>query len=198
MSDSDIILLLKKKDKEAIRLMYVRYSPVMLVICMRYALNRNDAKDLMHEGFIKILTRISSYKGEGSLEGWLKRVMVNSVLDTLKKQKAQNTYSLDDEYDISEEETVEVNQDYKDIGDARPIDLVKNASLETTEIIEEVEKLPTKYKMVFTLFVLDELSHREIAKHLKIDEKVSRIRLSRARDKIKQALYEKSILRLAK
>ena len=87
LSEQQIIELLKKKDRKMIEEVYELYSPTLLAICMRYFRTRDVALDAMHEGFMKALNSIQSFNSEGSFEGWLKRIVVNHSLDTLKKEK---------------------------------------------------------------------------------------------------------------
>ncbi len=194
ISEQQMIELLKKKDKKAIQKVYELYSPTLLAICMRYFKQRDLALDAMHEGFMKALNSIQSFNNQGSFEGWLKRIVVNHTLDILRKEQKYKTQ------DIEEIQIAEVFDndsktiDKKDIDEKKlDVGLVKDAEFTCSEILEEIHKLPEMYCIVFVLFVLEEFSHAEIAKQLKIDEKASRTRLARARKMIKEALYKRSI-----
>ena len=193
-----MIELLKKKDKKAIEQAYKIYSPTLLAICMRYLKDRDLALDAMHEGFMKALNAINTFNQKGSFEGWLKRIIVNHALDMLRKESKDHNEFNDDYHAVEEENNCNLI-DKKDI-DTKNIDLtlVINAEFTSNEILEEIHKLPQMYCIVFVLFVLDDLSHAEIAQQLNIEEKASRKRLSRARLMLKKLLFERSISVLGK
>lgn len=194
-----MIELLRKKDRKTVEQIYELYSPVLLAICMRYFKRRDIALDVMHEGFMKALESIQSYKNKGSFEGWLKRIIVNHSLDTLRKEKKFQHQEIE-EFHVVEEEKEEVKSiDRKDINEKEiNTNFVRDADFTSSEIIEEIHKIPQMYSVVFVLFVLEEFSHAEIALELGIDEKASRTRLVRARQMVKKALYQRSIAVLGK
>ena len=165
---------------------------------MRYFRTRDVALDAMHEGFMKALNSIQSFNSEGSFEGWLKRIVVNHSLDTLKREKKHQYHDIEGIY-ISEEEESFKTIDRGDINKSQlNLSFVQDADLTSSEIIEEIHKLPEMYCVVFVLFVLEEFSHSQISKQLGIDVKASRTRLARARKMVKEALYQKSIAVLGK
>ena len=194
LSEHQMIELLKKKDRKTVQKVYELYSPTLLAICMRYFKRRDLAIDAMHEGFMKALNSVESFNNQGSFEGWLKRIVVNHSLDTLKREKKYQYEELT-EFDALDEEKEEVKTvDKRDINDKKiNLDFVRDAEFTSSEIIEEIHKLPEMYCMVFVLFVLEEFTHAQIAKQLGIDEKASRTRLARARKMMKEALYKRSI-----
>tara|TARA_B100000809_G_scaffold240071_1_gene262084 strand:- start:211 stop:822 length:612 start_codon:yes stop_codon:yes gene_type:complete len=194
LSEEHMIELLKKKDRKTVQKVYELYSPTLLAICMRYFKRRDLAIDAMHEGFMKALNSVESFNNQGSFEGWLKRIVVNHSLDTLKREKKYQYEELT-EFDALDEEKEEVKTvDKRDINDKKiNLDFVRDAEFTSSEIIEEIHKLPEMYCMVFVLFVLEEFTHAQIAKQLGIDEKASRTRLARARKMMKEALYKRSI-----
>lgn len=98
MSEIDLIKKIQNKDKAAIKELYLQYSPVMLSICVRYCGNREDAKDVMHECFIKIITQIGKFTGKGNFEGWMKRIMVNASLDFYKRKRKNEHIEIDEEH----------------------------------------------------------------------------------------------------
>jgi RNA polymerase sigma-70 factor (ECF subfamily) len=189
-----MIELLKKKDRKTVQKVYELYSPTLLSICMRYFKRRDLALDVMHEGFMKALNSVESFNNQGSFEGWLKRIVVNHSLDTLKKEKNYQYEELT-EFDALDEEKEEVKTvDKTDINDKKiNLNFVRDAEFTSSEIIQEIHKLPEMYCVVFVLFVLEEFTHAQIAKQLGIDEKASRTRLARARKMMKEALYKRSI-----
>lgn len=153
----------KKGKNSAREKLYSTYSSQLYGLCLRYAKNTDDAKDIMQEGFIKIFQKIDQYKGFGSFEGWMKRIMVNCALE-----KYRNMYYLN-EYD----DTYSHKENLIDEGQAD--------SLSEKELLLLIEQLPTKYRMVFNMYAIEGYSHKEIADILKISEGTSKSNLSRAR-----------------
>lgn len=194
LSEQQMVELLKKKDKKTIQIVYEKYSPTLLAICMRYFKRRDLALDAMHEGFMKALNSINTFNNQGSFEGWLKRIVVNHSIDILKKEQKHRHQEIKEIHAIQEEKDELKSIDKKDINEKKlDAKLVRDADFTSSEIIEEIHKLPELYCIVFVLFVLDEFTHAQIAEKLGIDEKASRTRLKRARQMIKEALYKRSI-----
>lgn len=197
--DQQMIELLIKKDKQTIREVYELYSPTLLAICMRYFKRRDLALDAMHEGFMKALNSVHSFNNQGSFEGWLKRIIVNHSLDTLKKEQKYQYQEVEELHAIEEEKETVKTVDKKDINEKKiDVNFVKDAEFTSSEILDEIQKLPERYCIVFVLFVLEEFTHSQIAKQLGINEKASRTRLARARKMLKEALYKRSISILGK
>ena len=94
--DTNLIKLCKEKDTDAQKVIYERYTPIMLAICMRYLKEKQTAEDVMQEGFFIIFTKINQFKGTGSFEGWMKRIMINLSLKYLKKQSQNYFYNIED------------------------------------------------------------------------------------------------------
>jgi RNA polymerase sigma-70 factor, ECF subfamily len=194
-----MIELLKKKDRKAIQHIYELHSPVLLAICMRYFKRRDVALDTMHEGFMKALDSIHSFKNQGSFEGWLKRIVVNHSLDTLKKEKKHQHQGIEGVHAVQDENNEDKTIDKKDINEKKiDVNFVRDAEFTSSEIIEEIHNIPELYSIVFVLFVLEEFSHAQIAEQLGIDEEASRTRLARGRKMVKEALYKRSIAVLGK
>lgn len=203
MPEEELIKNLRKKDKLAIQQLYTRYAPVMLAICLRYSNSREDARDIMHEGFIKILNVIDKFSGSGSFEGWMKRVMVNVCLDHYKKRKKTDTVAFDEEYhdlksDDYENEFSGDEVDREDLRDKPDSAVVFKADLTKEDILDSINLIPEIYRIIFSLFVLENYTHSEIASALGIEENVSRTRLFRAREMLQKVLYKKSIEKIAK
>jgi RNA polymerase sigma-70 factor (ECF subfamily) len=194
-----MIELLKKKDRKAVQQTYELYSPVLLAICMRYFQRRDLALDAMHEGFMKALNSIESFNNKGSFEGWLKRIVVNHSLDIIKKEKKYQHQEIHEFHAVQEDQVEDKTIDKKDINEKRiDVNFVRDAEFTSSEIIEEIHKIPESYSIIFVLFVLEEFSHAQIAEQLGIDEEASRTRLTRARKMVKEALYKRSIAILGK
>ena len=150
-----------------------RYAPVLLGICMRYCGNRDDAEDVLHDAFIKILSNVDLFheRPNSSFEGWLKRITVNTALNFLREKSKMNKWvELDPVQDwLSDEEEEEASL----AGFAGRLD--KN------EILQIICELPYGYRTVFNMFVFEEYSHKEIAGLLKCTESTSKSQLFKAR-----------------
>ena len=170
--DNELIEGCKKRDRHAQRFLFEHYSGRMLALCHRYVKDRMDAEDVMVVAFTKVLDRINQFKGEGSFEGWVRRVMVNESLTYLRKNK-----SIYLETDI---EAAEREPDY---------DKLSN-ELEAEDLRKLIADLPTGYRIVFNLYAIDGYSHQEIAGQLGVSENTSKSQLSRARALLQKRLNE--------
>lgn len=150
-------------------LLYKLLAPRMLAACMRYAADRDEAQDIMQEGFIKVFNAMHKYRGEGSLEGWIRRIMVHSAISRYRKQKQM---ILTDE--LPENASVQMAS--------------HNNSLETKDLLNLIQQLPDNYRNVFNLYAIEGYSHQEIGASLGISELVSRTTLCRARGALKDKL----------
>ena len=164
MTDEHILEAILREDASAQRLLYEKFARKMFGVCLRYTKQKEEAEDLLQEGFIKVFQKISSYKAEGSLEGWIRRVMVNTALDHLRQQKMLWT----DLADVKEE------------GDEPVI----GHEIGAAELMAELQKLPIGYKTVFNLHAIEGYSHKEIGVMLGISEGTSKSQYSRARNQL--------------
>jgi|TARA_R110002020_G_scaffold129624_1_gene290118 RNA polymerase sigma-70 factor (ECF subfamily) len=162
----ELILKCKKQDSKAQGALYKRYSGILFSICLRYSPNKTEAEDNLQDAFLTIFKKIEQYKGKGSFEGWIKRITVNTVLQKYRKQRV---YSIEDEAQIEEEDNVTVDTE------TVPLDF----------LLKIIQELPDQYRLVFTLYVLDDYSHKEIAKMLGISDGTSKSNLARARGILK-------------
>lgn len=151
--------------------LYKRFSPLLFGICMRYFKDVNDAADALQEAFIRIYNHIEGFKGEGSFEGWIKRIVVNHCLTELRKKK--KLVYMEEIQDFSDEEPEEA--DYL-------------TAYSTNQIFEAINELPSGCKTVFNLYAIDGFNHREIAATLDISEGTSKSQLSRAKKLLKENL----------
>lgn len=171
-NDEEVIAGCLKKQKEKEDELYNHFAPIMYAICYRYAGNKDDAKDIFQDGFIKVYSQLSNYKMKGSFEGWVKRIMINTALDFCKSKKlVQTNYT---EVEIREEE----------IQDEANFDVPKE------KLFEMISNLPHGYRLVFNLYALENYSHKEIAELLRIDEGTSKSQLFKARKILKQKVME--------
>lgn len=175
----EIINGCKKYNVHYQKALYTLYAPAMLSLCLRYSSNKEEAKDLLQEGFIKIYDKITSYKNEGSFEGWMKRIMVNTAIDQIRKNKKNSFVNIDSIPESTHLEGEEENQ----------LDEIKN-DYTYEELVGAINSLNDEFKIVFNMFVIENYSHREIAELLSIKEETSRSRLIRAKSKIKGFLLK--------
>ncbi len=148
-----------RKDQE---LLYRRYAAKLYAVCLQYAGNDEEARDILQEGFIKIFENLVHYKHEGSFEGWIRRIIVNTALE--KYRSKHTLYRVDD---IPEPDADPDNEDY--------------SGLEADDLLGIIRELPPKYRMVFNLFAIEGYSHKEIGRMINISEGTSKSNLSRAR-----------------
>ncbi len=159
-----------QQKREAQQELFELYSPKMLGVCRQYVKDMHHAEDLMLTGFLKVFTNLSKFKNEGSFEGWIRRIMVNTCISYLRKK---NPVQLSDEEYMFHKQAVD--------------------SIETTELQDLqqlIDELPTGYKMVFNLYAVEGYKHAEIAAELHISESTSKSQLFKAR-KWLQVQYKK-------
>jgi RNA polymerase sigma factor (sigma-70 family) len=159
-------------DVRAQEALYKLFAPKMFGVCLRYAKDRTDAEDSLQEGFMNVFKYIDKYRHEGSFEGWVRRIMVNISLEKYRKQHLM--YPVED---ISIYEKTNYNDDILD-------------KISADELIEQIQKLSPRYRMVFNLYVLEGMSHLEISKEMKISVGTSKSNLARARDVLKGLVKE--------
>jgi RNA polymerase sigma factor (sigma-70 family) len=151
--------------------LYTLYAPKMFVVCIRYSKNREEAEETLQEGFIKVFEFIHQFKGAGSFEGWIRKIMVNCAL-----QKYRSKPHLHPVIDIENTNTDQyISEDIL-------------SQLDTKELLKMVQQLPPSYRMVFNLFAFEGYKHREIAELLGISEGTSKSNLSDARAILQKAV----------
>lgn len=152
-----------KRDRNAQKQLYDAYSGKMYSICFRYVKNSMEAEDVLVTAFTKIFDKIDQFKAEGSFEGWIRRIMVNEALSSIRKNKTM--------YVETDLEAADRQPDYDQLGD----------HLEAEDLINLIQELPPGYRVVFNMYAIDGYSHKEIAEELGISENTSKSQLSRAR-----------------
>ena len=156
---------------------YRRYSPVMLGVCYRYAKSREDAEDMLQEGFIKVFNQIHQFRGDGSFEGWIRSIIVRTCINHIKKNKKF--------YDkVSLVEASEV----------RMTDFNIPSILAAKQVVECIRLLPMGYRTVLNLYAIEGYSHKEIGVILEIEESTSRSQYTRAKAMLEEILIKKKIL----
>lgn len=164
MDDTSLVIECVKGDSRAQRMLFERFSKKMLGVCMRYAKSTEQAEDVLQDGFIKVFSKLNDFKHDGSLEGWIRRIMVNTSLDQIRKEnKLLGNMSLD-------------NVDYKLQDNAFVLE-----NLAAKDLMKMVQSMPLGYKVVFNMFAIEGYSHKEISEHLRISENTSKSQYSRAR-----------------
>jgi len=153
--------------------LYHLFSPKMYGVCLRYAKDASEAEDSLQEGFLKVFTKIKSFRNEGSLEGWIRRIMVNVSLEKYRKQRL--LYSVED---------VSIYDKEYHSGD-----IISDIS--ANDLLDMIQELPPRYKLVFNLYVMDGMSHQEIAKEMDITEGTSKSNLARARGILQQKVNQR-------
>ncbi len=172
--DEDFIERCLDNDPKAQGALYQKFAPKMFGICLRYARNQMEAEDVLQEGFIKVFRYLKDYRSDGSLEGWIRRTMVNTAINFYKKKSKYHK-------DISFEQTDPINQD-----EENAIDM-----LSAKELLALIRELPDGYRMVFNLNTIEGYTHKEIGEMLNISENTSKSQLSRARGVLQGKLKNK-------
>jgi RNA polymerase sigma-70 factor (ECF subfamily) len=163
-----------KGDRAAQKRLYELLAPKMFPVCMRYIGDRVQAEDLLQEGFITLFTRLDSYKGEGSFEGWARKIFVTTALMSLRKKDA-----------LKMSDDLEAARGIK----AETVNQVQNIGYK--ELMELVMSLPDGFRTVFNLYVIEGYSHKEISQMLGVSETTSRTQLSRARTWLQNKIKER-------
>jgi len=164
--DEDIIQGCINGDRRAQQELFRKHAPRMFGVCLRYCSSREDAEDLLHDGFVKLFSVIGSFKKESSLETWMTRVFVNEAISRIRRKKSRGEWlSLDDNTDVAEEESnPETDPDFT-----------------VDEVLAAIQLLPDKYRIILNLYAIEKRSHREISELTGMSEGASKSQLSRAR-----------------
>lgn len=165
-----IIEKCKQGDHKAAEKLYQLFSASMFSLCIRFSKDRAEAEDNLQDGFIKVFSSIGQYAGKGSFEGWMKRIFVNTALEKFRKN---NPY--------------QYVEDFPEIEDT---DIDEKTEIPSEILIRFVQELPERYKMVFNLYVLEDMPHKDIAISLGISEGTSKSNLARAREILKRKVKE--------
>jgi RNA polymerase sigma-70 factor (ECF subfamily) len=162
----ELIIQCKKQDAKAQGELYQQYSSILFSICLRYSPTYAEAEDSLQDSFITIFNKVEQFKDKGSFEGWMKRITVNTVLQKYRKQRV---------FDIVREDQLEEEIDLQVEDDGIPLDF----------LLKIIQELPNRYRLVFTMYVMDDYSHKEIGQMLTISDGTSKSNLARARKILK-------------
>ena len=167
---------------KACEALYDRFAPSLLSLCFRYAGNLQDAEDILHDGFIKVIKNLPDFQPRpgGSLEAWMKRIMTNTALnflrDTAKGRRQLNLDKFQDKINLPEDEPVEFD--------------LAHLPINQDQILQMIAELPAGYRTVFNLYVFEEYSHKEICEQLNCTESTSKSQLSKARAVLRARISE--------
>ena len=181
MTEEAILIGCLNNDAIAQRELYNRYSPKMLAVCYRFAHNREDAEDMLQEGFVKVFLQMYSFENRGAFEGWIRRIVVHTCINILKKNKKFN-----ESVNIIHATGVQIRED------SVP------AIIQAKQVVECIRMLPIGYRTVLNLYAVEGYSHREIANILDIEESTSRSQFTRAKAMLEDILIRKKILQKPK
>jgi len=169
--DKSFINRLLKNDKKAQETFYQQLAPKMYGVCLRFALDKDDAADILQDGFIRVFVHLKDYRGEGSLEGWVRRTIVNTAINYYNKKMKQGVKT--------------------DLEHLKNVHQTKNLVVEnmtSRELLQLINELPEGYRTVFNLNIIEGYTHKEIGEMLGISENTSKSQLSRARVSLQKRL----------
>jgi RNA polymerase sigma factor (sigma-70 family) len=170
ITEAEIIEGCKAAKRDLQKALYQRFSGKMFAVCLRYSKSREEAEDILQDAFIKVYSNINQYIATGSFEGWIRRIMVNTALEALRKKKI----------DYSEVEIQDLEDSIENVHDVM-------SKIGMNDLLTFIQQLPAGYRAVFNLYAIEGYQHKEIAGMLNISEGTSRSQLARAR----QLLQEK-------
>ncbi len=172
MEEQYIIQACKQNDRRAQRQLYERFAPKMFGVCRRYIRNETDVEDVLLKGFFKVFSNIQQFQGQGSFEGWVRRIMVNESLMFLRKKKNLSTLSV-----------VELNEQID-----KPTEMNPESKIREGEILKLLDHLPVGYRTVFNLYAIEGYGHKEIAELLNVSINTSKSQLLKARRMLQKML----------
>jgi len=176
MTEDLIIAGCLNRNPVAQRELYNRFSPKMLAVCYRFASSREDAEDMLQEGFIKVFSNIHTFGNKGAFEGWIRRIIVHTCINILKRNKKFN-----DSVDLEHVTQIQVKDNVHSL-------------IQAKQVVECIRLLPMGYRTVLNLYAIEGYSHREIGDILDIEESTSRSQYTRAKVMLEQILIKKRII----
>ena len=172
LTEEELLEGCRKGKASAQRGLYDRLAPKMLGVCFRYIKDREEAEHVMIGGLVKVFDKLDQFKGDGSFEGWVRRIIVNDCLMYIRKNRNMSLQS-----------------DIEDVNDDPNLKVMEE-QLDAKDLIKLIEELPVGYRTVFNLYAIEGYNHAEIAKQLEISENTSKSQLSRARKWLQNRLAE--------
>jgi RNA polymerase sigma-70 factor (ECF subfamily) len=177
MTEEAILQGCLKNSAKAQKSLYEKYSGKMLAVCYRYAHNREDAEDMLQEGFIKVFSQIHTFKSQGAFEGWIRRIIIHTCINNLKKNK-----KFKESVDLIHANSLQIRED------------TIPSILQAKQVVECIRLLPIGYRTVLNLYAIEGFSHKEISDMLDIEESTSRSQYTRAKAMLEDVLIKKKIL----
>ncbi len=174
MDEKQLVNACLKGDSKAQKQLYERFAPKMFGVCLRYAKDDDTAQDYLQEGFIRVFNNLDKFRFEGSFEGWIRRIVVNTALEKLRKMDVIKN-------------SVEVE---KALFKANDVEQVMD-QINTGELLQLIQTLPTGFRTVFNLYAIEGYTHQEIGNMLHISEGTSKSQYSRARQWLQLRLNKK-------
>lgn len=172
-SKSDLKIIIHqclKNNRRAQQALYEKFGPLMKVVCRRYLFDPSLIEDVMNQGFLKVFVNLKSYKNEGSFEGWVRKIMVNTCLNENRKKKTY--YSFDSAMD---EEYFEIKPEVDESSDVE-------------YLLRIISSLPEGYRIIFNLIEIEGYTYKEVSQEMKISEGACRTKLSRAKELLRKKL----------
>lgn len=169
--DSEIIRGCQKGSLKMQRVLYERFAPKMLGVCLRYARDKEEAEDMLQEGFIKVFLKLGEFRGDGSFEGWIRRIMINTAINYYMRFR-KHLYQ----------------QDIKEIEEITEDQHVAFDHLHVKDLLALVQSLPSGYRTVFNLYEIEGYQHKEIAEMMEISVSTSKTQLLHARRLLQKRL----------
>jgi len=178
MEEKQLIEGCVRGEMQSQKKMYEQYAPAMMSVCMRYVCNRETARDLLQDGFIKLFAKIHSYSGKGSFNGWMRKIFVTTILEHFRRKDVLR-YSVDiDKVDYQSDDDEVSHFD----------------SFTEADLLKLIATLPNGYRTVFNMYAIEKFSHSEIAKELKISENTSRTQYMKAKKLLRKMLWDEKII----
>ncbi len=171
MTNQQLIENCLKGDARSQKMLFEKFGPKLMGVCYRYATDQDEAQDLLQDGFIKIFEKLDKYSGIGSFEGWMRRIVVNTALDNIRKNKKFQLHSNieDNDYKVPSNDYIEER-------------------LAAEDLIQILQSIPVGYKTIFNLYAIEGYSHKEIAEQLNISTSTSKSQYSRAKALLREKI----------
>ncbi|MCT4582383.1 MAG: sigma-70 family RNA polymerase sigma factor [Flavobacteriales bacterium] len=171
MTNEQLIENCLEGNARAQKMLFEKFGPKLLGVCYRYANNQDEAQDLLQDGFIKIFEKLDKYSGIGSFEGWMRRIIVNTALDNIRKNKK-----------------FQLHTDIDETGFKIPSNDFIEERLAAEDLIKILQSIPIGYKTIFNLYAIEGYSHKEIAEQLNITTSTSKSQYSRAKALLREKI----------
>ena len=179
--DEELIARCRKGEAAAQEALYKKYASRMRYVCLRYARTNFEVEDIFQEAFVKVFANLTQYAGSGSLDGWIRRIFVNTAVDYYKKNIRWSEHRSLEINGYEPAELYVVDDKFEEWA----------TQLTETDLLELVNMLPDGYRMVFNLYVIEQFSHAQIAETLKISDGTSKSQLAKARRMLKGLVKER-------